>query len=76
MNDIFFRSPTDMEPLMPKHGEAELIELACEIFRLSGKLSGILHPITFSGKPCNAESSPAEKPAVSQIAVKEPREIF
>ena len=46
MNNIFFRSPTDMEPLMPKHGEAELIELSCEIFRLSGRLSGILHPIT------------------------------
>lgn len=31
---------------MPKHGEAELIELACEIFRLSEKLSGMFHPIT------------------------------
>ena len=46
MKDSFFNNPADMEPLIPEYGRDELIELVCEIFRLSGKLSAALHPIT------------------------------
>ena len=35
-----------MEPLMPGHGEAELLGLVCELLRVSGRLSGLLNPIT------------------------------
>ncbi|MFH0953976.1 MAG: Fic family protein [Verrucomicrobiota bacterium] len=35
-----------MEPLLPTQGKAELTELACELLRTSGRLSGMLHLIT------------------------------
>jgi len=48
MKENLFNNPADMEPLIPEYGRDELIELVCEIFRLSGKLSAALHPITRS----------------------------
>ncbi len=42
----FYQHEADMEPLLPTYGESALLGLACELLRVSGRLSGLLNPVT------------------------------